>query len=348
MITQAITDLTPDRFASLMTELGLKPFAASQILSWLYQKRVGSFEEMTNLPRRAREALQERFILDPIELDTVQEATDGTKKFLCRLHDGAKIECVLIPTEKRLTACISSQVGCAIGCDFCRTAKMGFKRNLSVGEITGQLRIVMRATEQPLTNVVLMGMGEPLANLQTVSEAVGLMISPKAFGLSKRHVTLSTSGLLPQLEKFVKLHDIKIAISLSATTDELRDKLMPINRRYPIAEIMKFCRAYTKDARHRVTFEYVLLEGVNDTREDAKRLVKLLTGIKAKVNLLPWNPFAEVPYHPSPSEVVTWWSDYLREHGVQSNIRVSRGQDILAACGQLAIADQMKQKGTRS
>lgn len=345
---EAITDFTPDRFAALMTELGLKPYAASQILSWLYQKRVGSFEEMTNLPRRAREVLQERFILDPIELDTVQEASDGTKKFLCRLHDGAKIECVLIPAEKRLTACISSQVGCAMGCDFCRTAKMGFKRNLSVGEITGQLRIVMRAAEQPLTNVVLMGMGEPLANFQVVSQVVSLMVDPQAFGLSKRHITLSTSGLLPQLEKFVKLHAIKIAISLSATTDELRDKLMPINRRYPIAEIMKFCRTYTKDARHHVTFEYVLLDGVNDTPDDAKRLVKLLTGIKAKVNLLPWNPFAEVPYRPSPSAVVTWWSEYLREHGVHSNIRVSRGQDILAACGQLAITDQMKRRGTPS
>ena len=320
--------------------MDLPPYTASQLLLWIYQRRVDSFDDMSNLSKETRLRLEERFTLDALTCVDVQTASDGTQKFLCELKDGAKIECVLIPSEVRgsLTACLSSQVGCGMACDFCRTGKMGLIRNLTLGEITSQLRLVMKKASAPVTNIVFMGMGEPLANWKVVADVVDFMTHPQGFKISKTKITLSTSALLPQLREFCKRHDVKIAISLSATTNELRDKLMPINKKYPIEDIMQFCREYAETSRHRITFEYVLIAGVNDQREDAERLVKLLDGILAKVNLIPMNPFEGCDYKRPSMETYQWWSDYLREHGITAPVRISGGRDILAACGQRATA----------
>ncbi|MFH0799416.1 MAG: 23S rRNA (adenine(2503)-C(2))-methyltransferase RlmN [Pseudomonadota bacterium] len=336
---EAITDIPLGLFPSLAAEFGLRAFAADQLIEWLYRTRVASFDEMTNISKAVRSALKERFVMDALEIAGTQEASDGTRKFLCRAKDGRAVECVYMPTGAgRTTVCVSTQVGCAMGCSFCRTAGMGFVRDLTQGEILGQLTLMMRAHPDPVTNVVLMGMGEPLANLDAVSSAVEVMLDGRAFGFSKRRLTLSTAGLLPQLEKFAEKFDIKIAISLNATTDEARSQLMPINRRYPIAEIMESCRKYSERSRHRITFEYVLIGGLNDTDGDAARLVELLKGISAKVNLIPFNPFEGSGLKAPEEGTSERWSDFLRSRGVQANVRISRGQEILAACGQLATS----------
>ena len=354
-----ITDISIKQLPATLGLLGLKPYAVSQIVAWLYKKRVSSFEEMTNLSKDAREILRNHFSLLHLKLGKIQQSADGTKKFVFVLSDGKRIESVLIPSpDKRLTLCISTQVGCAMGCEFCRTARMGFVRDLSQGEIVGQLIEVQRTpllckegrgeVDLPhltspykgeglqITNIVLMGMGEALVNYDSVVGATEIFLDERAFNFSKRRVTISTSGLLPQLARFAKQFDIKIAISLNATTDEVRNHLMPINRRYALAEIMKFCRGYSKQSRHRVSFEYVMIRGVNDAPDDMKRLVNLLTGIRAKVNLIPFNSFPGCDYEATLESTLHMWYKFLTEHGIQTNIRVSRGQDILAACGQLA------------
>ena len=213
---------------------------------------------------------------------------------------------------------------------------MGFKRHLTIGEIASQLRFAMRESEEPVTNVVFMGMGEPLHNLDNVIYAANLMCNPKAFNLSKRRITISTSGLVDKLREFVQRSEVKIAISLSATTDELRDKLMPINKRFPIEELMDFCREYSQNNRTRITFEYILIKGVNDSKEDAMRLAKLMRGVRCKINLIPMNPYKEVEYYPSDLETIEWWQEYLSSKKITATVRVNRGRDILAACGQLA------------
>lgn len=335
----AITDVALANVPKLVAELGFKPYVAGQLVEWLYAKRAASFDEMTNLSKGARDLLRGRFAIEAVKLDGFQTAADGTRKFLCETADGAHVECVLIPAEgDRVTVCVSTQAGCAMNCAFCRTAGMGLTRNLTQGEILGQLLVAMRHASSSVTNVVLMGMGEPLANAEAVGGAIDVMIAKRAFFLSKRRITLSTCGLLPELEVFSEAYDIKIAISLNATTDEVRDELMPINRRYPIAKLMEFCRAYSHDARHRVTFEYVLIGGVNDTKEDARRLVDLLKGVRAKVNLIPFNPFAGSTYRAPAEGVAMWWSEYLSTKGILATVRTSRGQEIMAACGQLAAS----------
>jgi len=223
-----------------------------------------------------------------------------------------------------------------MGCTFCRTGGMGFRRNLTQGEIVGQLIALARVAPSAITNVVLMGMGEPLLNAEAVREAIAIFRDERAFNISKRRITVSTAGLVPELEAFCQEVDVKIAISLNATTDEVRSQLMPINRSVPIAEIMAFCRHYSRTSKHRITFEYVLICDVNDTREDAARLVGLLDGTRAKVNLIPFNPFEGSGLAAPLPATVEWWSEFLREKGVQANVRTSRGQEILAACGQLA------------
>jgi len=357
-----ITNIPLEELPNTVGNLGLKKYAADQIIKWLYQKRVSSFEEMTNLSKDARAILSEKFEIDALEIVDTLEAADGTKKFLCRARDGECIECVIIPAnDDRWTVCVSTQVGCRMGCAFCRTAEMGFRRDLTMGEIVGQLLLVMRDVSSTLplckgemegvdlpspslpykgrgnvTNVVLMGMGEPLANVEAVSDAINVICDGRAIGLSKLRVTLSTAGLLPELRAFSEKFDIKIAISLNATTDEVRSRIMPINKKYPIAEIMKFCREYSKRSRHRITFEYVMIGGVNDTKDDAKRLIELLKGFRAKINLIPFNPYDGCDLAAPDGATVQWWSEFLYGKGIQTNTRISRGQEIMAACGQLA------------
>jgi 23S rRNA (adenine2503-C2)-methyltransferase len=340
---QAITDIPSDDLANVLVGLGMKSYAAGQLKKWLYQKRAASFEDMTDLSKESRIILEEKYVVDAVAIDEVQESDDGTKKYLCRAPDGATVECVLIPMDVgRQTVCLSTQVGCAMGCTFCRTAGMGFVRNLSVGEIIGQLLVVMRSTGIPVTNVVLMGMGEPLANLDAVIDAVKIITDPLAIGISKQRVTLSTCGLLAELAEFAAVHEIKIAISLSAATDEVRDRIMPVNKKYPIHKIIEFCKEYSKLYRHRMTFEYILIGGVNDSKEDAKKLANLLGDVRAKINLIPLNPFEGSGLDAPDPEVVEWWSRYLYDRGIQTNVRASKGQDILAACGQLATKDSDK------
>jgi len=332
-----ITDIPIGDLEDVVTELGMKRFVADQLVRWLYKQRVQSFDEMINIQAGGRETLAKEFDVGALELAESLVDDDGTSKYCFSLHDGERVETVLIPSgEDRCTLCVSTQVGCKLGCDFCRTGEAGFKRNLTQGEIIGQAIEVQRANERSITNIVFMGMGEPMFNIDAVLSSIEILLDERAFGISKRKITLSTAGIVPELEEFVKRSDVKIAISLNAVTDELRSKLMPINKRYAIAEIMDFCRKYSKKEKGRITFEYIMMDHVNDSLEDAAQLVKLLKGVRAKVNLIPFNAYPGSPYKPSPRERMEAWQDILTPKGIQTNIRNSRGQNILAACGQLA------------
>lgn len=334
---RAIIDIPLSKLKEEISSLGLKPYAADQILKWLYEKRVTSFEQMTNLSKDARAILDREFQIDALEVSEVREATDGTKKYALKTHDGLCVECVKIPSDgERTTACLSTQAGCAMNCAFCRTAKDGLKRNLTQGEILFQLMYMLRDGNE-FTNIVFMGMGEPLANAENVSNAIDILCEPFAFKIAKKRITVSTAGLLPELEEFSKKHDVKIAISLNAADDETRNKLMPINKRYNIADIMAFCRRYIDRSRFRVTFEYVLIRDVNDSQESAKKLADLLQNMDAKVNIIPFNEFEGSTLKAPTREAVKYWSEYLYSQGIHTNIRASRGQDIYAACGMLAL-----------
>lgn len=354
--------IPPDELAGKLKVLGLKPFATGQILQWIYKKYISSFDEMTNISKDARELLKKDFTLGEMKLVGMQESNDGTKKFAWELEDGRVIESVLIPSEshekasryaqqkvprekwrKRLTLCISTQVGCAMGCSFCRTGDMGFVRNLSRGEIIGQILETAKRTENRITNVVLMGMGEPLDNYENVVGAIRVMLDTKCLGLSRRHVTLSTCGLVPGIERLAKDDPgAKLAVSLNGTTDEQRQRTMPINIKYPMAKLFEALERYSKATGGNViTFEYVMIGGLNDSMDDAKRLVKLLNRFPSKVNLIPLNTCASARPkgrgHNAPSEeTVQRFAQFLRNKHIQVNIRSSRGQDIMAACGQLA------------
>jgi 23S rRNA (adenine2503-C2)-methyltransferase len=339
-VKQAITDIALPDLKAFVTKEGLPSYVAKQLIIWLYRKRAATFEEMTDISKIGREKLSARCDISAVVKAGEARASDGTVKLVARARDGESFECVLLPSEaERLTACVSTQAGCAMGCGFCRTAGMGLQRNLTQGEITGQLMLLSRETESPITNIVLMGMGEPLQNREAVEGAIAVFRHIDAFNISRRRITLSTSGIVPELETFCERNDIKIAISLNATTDDVRDRLMPVNRKWPIARIMEFARNYSLSSRHRLTFEYVLLRGVNDTDDDMQRLVELLQGVSAKVNLIPFNPFEGAPFEAPLPETVERWSDALRKRGVQVNVRVSRGQEIFAACGQLAASE---------
>ena len=321
---------------------GEKAFRAAQVLQWVHQYGVLEFAAMTNLSKALRAHLAEVAELRVPEVVTEQLSADGTRKWLLRLEGGNCVETVFIPEEGRGTLCVSSQVGCALDCSFCATARQGFNRNLSAGEIIGQVwqarqRLEAATSEaRTITNVVLMGMGEPLLNLENVVRATNLMMDDLAYGLSKRRVTLSTAGVVPALERLAELSDVSLAVSLHAPNDELRSQLVPINRKYPIRDLLAACRRYLgEDQRRRVTFEYVLLAGVNDAPEQAHALARLLRGVPAKVNLIPFNPFPGAPYGcPDPATVHQFW-EILTVAGYTATIRKTRGADIAAACGQL-------------
>ncbi|PIU55056.1 MAG: 23S rRNA (adenine(2503)-C(2))-methyltransferase RlmN [Deltaproteobacteria bacterium CG07_land_8_20_14_0_80_38_7] len=335
-----ITDVPLSQLPQIVTGLGIKRYAADQIVSWLYKKKVSSFDEMTNLSIKAREILNTSYSIEKNEIEKIVEAPDKTKKFLFAFSDGSRVESVLIPAmDDRLTICVSTEVGCAMGCGFCRTSHMGFKRDLTQGEILSQLIDVQRLCDKDkeiITNIVFMGMGEPLVNYDSVLGAIQIILSERAFNFSKRRVTLSTSGLVPQLEKLMTDIDIRLAISLNATTNSVRNKLMPINKRYPIESIMEFAQKYTKKTKNAITFEYVVIKDINDTDKDMERLVKLMKGIRAKINLIPFNPFSGSEYKSPSEKTILEFHKYLTDRHIQTNIRISRGQGIMAACGQLA------------
>ena len=327
---------------SYFSAIGEKPFRATQVLKWVHQQGVYDFSDMTNLSKSLREKLsgEAAFIVPEIINDQVSE--DGTRKWLLRLEDGNSIETVFIPEAGRGTLCVSSQVGCALNCSFCATARQGFNRNLTSAEIIGQLRLanqllVSTDNDRPVTNVVMMGMGEPLLNYDNVVRAMQLMQEDFAYGLSKRRVTLSTSGLLPEMQRLSKECAVSLAVSLHAPDDELRNELVPINKKYPIRELMKACREYTSGLPHqKITFEYVMLDGVNDSDNDARKLAKMVGNVPCKINLIPFNPFENSGYSSSPLSRINRFRDILTQKGIMTVTRKTRGEEIDAACGQLA------------
>jgi 23S rRNA (adenine2503-C2)-methyltransferase len=300
------------------------------------------FAAMTDVAGPLRQALAESFTPPALRPTEVVRAADDTRKLLFSLAGGGAIETVIIPDRHRLTVCISSQAGCAMGCQFCATAQLGLRRNLDAAEIAGQLAAARRALDEGerISNVVFMGMGEPLHNYDAVVAAIEILCAPWGFALSGRRITVSTVGLLPQLERLVRETPASVAVSLTATTDALRNRLLPVNRRYPLAELMATCRALPLAQRRRITFEYVLLAGVNDAPADAARLVTLLHGIRSKVNLIPFNPFPGAPFAPPSPSVVERFQQRLLEAGLSASVRATRGRDIQAACGQLAATRQ--------
>jgi len=324
-------------------ELGSKPFRARQLMHWLYKRGESDIAAMTDLAKDFRAELSQRAEVKLPEIVKVQVASDGTRKWLLSGGNGQAFEMVFIPEEERGTLCISSQVGCVLDCSFCSTAQQGFNRNLSTAEIVGQVWLANRelgwkvGDDRIITNVVLMGMGEPLANFRNVVPAIRLFLDDLGFDISRRRVTLSTSGLVPQIYKLAEEVNCALAVSLHAPTDELRSELVPINRKHNIAELLDACWHYLDEQNGRsVTFEYVMLDGVNDQPGHARQLAQLLRGKPAKLNLIPFNPFPGTNYRRSPQSAIVRFRDELNERGIIATIRKTRGDDIDAACGQLA------------
>ena len=321
---------------AFLISLGMKRYRANQVYQWLYQKGAASFDEMTNLSKEERTALNEKVYISSLILIKKQTASDGTEKYLFELEDGNRIESVLIPDEKRLTLCISTQVGCSMGCRFCLTGKGGLKRDLEAHEIVDQALAVKGLLNKRITNIVLMGMGEPLANYDNTIAALKILLDEKALNFSSRKVTLSTAGLIPQIDKLGKEGvKVNLAISLNAATDDVRNKIMPINKKYPIKELIACCKRFPLPKRRRITFEYVMLKDINDTKEDAERLCKLLKGVPCKVNLIPFNEYEGCEFKKPDEKSVERFREILIEHHIMSITRKSKGAEISAACGQL-------------
>jgi len=322
---------------------GEKAFRASQVMQWIYQRGCDDFAQMSNLAKPLRAWLGEHGAIRLPAIAREQRSRDGTVKWLLRLDDGNGIETVFIPEEDRGTLCISSQVGCSLNCTFCSTARQGYNRNLATAEIVAQIWIAQRALraygygERPITNVVFMGMGEPLLNFDSVAGAIRLMLDDFAFGLSKRRVTLSTAGVVPEIDHLREVCDVSLAVSLHAPDDALRDRLVPLNKKYPLRELIAACRRYVdRQPRRRITFEYVMLDGVNDGVEHARELVRLLKGVPSKVNLIPFNPFPDAGFTTSTPAAIDRFRDIVMAADIMTVTRRTRGDDIDAACGQLA------------
>lgn len=333
-------------------------YRVRQLSRWVFRKGVLDWDQMTNLPKDLRDRWSSEWILSLPVVDTLRVSSDGTRKIVFRLGDGARIESVIIPREDRATLCVSSQVGCGIGCRFCRTAEMGLVRNLSAGEVVGQVMKANQllsadpirdgspaAKERPelsrINHIVFMGMGEPLANFDTLIQSLDLLTARDGIGLSPRRITVSTSGLAGRIRDLGESGiPVNLAISLSAPTDALREQLMPINLHHPIRAILDACRSYPLKNRQRITFEYVLLGGVNDGLSEARSLAKLLAPFRSKVNLIPFNPFGESPFRRPLHEDVLRFQSVLLERGVAATLRKTRGEDILGACGQLALENR--------
>jgi 23S rRNA (adenine2503-C2)-methyltransferase len=328
----------------LKEELDQPAYRATQLFVWIHQRGETDFEKMTDLSRSLRATLAERTQLAPLTKDLEQRSSDGTIKYRFRTHDGKLIESVYMPSEARKTLCVSTQVGCAMGCTFCMTATLGLQRNLTPGEIVAQVHAVNREVRvneglpeyRPLSNLVFMGMGEPLHNFESLKAALQILQAKEGPNFSHRHITVSTVGLVPMIERFGQETDVKLAISLNATTDEQRSQIMPINKKWKIADLLEACRKFPLRQGRRITFEYVLMRGLNDTDEDARRLAELLRGIPVKVNLIPYNDNPGLGFHSSSEERAEAFRAILGDAHLAAYIRQNRGRDIAAACGQLA------------
>ena len=344
-----LLDYDQRKLRTWFERLGEKPFRAVQLVNWIHQRGVIDFDAMTDLSKALRVWLAEHTSITLPEVVSAELSVDGTRKWLLEVaggpqnQPGNRIETVFIPEETRGTLCVSSQVGCGLDCSFCATARQGFNRNLTTGEIIGQLWLARKLLDEAgvgadaITNVVMMGMGEPLLNLPNVLPAIHLMMDDHAYGLSKRRVTVSTAGVVPAIDRLREHTDAALAVSLHAANDELRNELVPINRKFPLTELLAACKRYVEgQQRRRITFEYILLAGVNDSLQHARELARLLEGVPSKINLIPFNPFPGIGYQRSREEVAMAFGDVLLKAGYVATIRKTRGEDIAAACGQLA------------
>ena len=324
-------------------EMGEKPFRAKQVMRWMHQAGAQNFEEMTDLAKSLRAKLNEQATIEVPKLMMAQESTDGTRKWLLDVGTGNGVETVFIPEAERGTLCISSQVGCALECTFCSTGRQGFNRNLTAAEIIGQLWWANKAmgvtpkNERVISNVVMMGMGEPMANFDNVVTALSIMLDDRGYGLSRRRVTVSTSGMVPQMDRLRDAMPVALAVSLHASNDEVRDQIVPLNKKYPLKELMAACQRYlVKAPRDFITFEYVMLDGINDKAQHARELIELVKDVPCKFNLIPFNPFPNSGYERSTNENIRVFRDILQQAGFVVTVRKTRGDDIDAACGQLA------------
>lgn len=350
-----IVGLTRDELTQKLKEHGFEAFRAKQIWHWIYVKGVTEFSQMTTIAKNQHALLAEHFSFTRPKVARALTSVDGTRKWLLEFPDANKVEMVFIPEEDRGALCVSSQVGCTLTCTFCHTGTMPLVRNLTAGDIIGQVLVTRDGLEEwdkrredcLFTNIVMMGMGEPLFNYENVAKALKIIMDGEGIAISKRRITLSTSGVVPEISRCGNELGVNLAISLHAVRDELRDELVPINKKYPIAELLKACRDYpaANNAR-RITFEYVMLKGVNDSDADARELVRLLKDIHAKVNLIPFNPWPKSPYECSSKNRIRSFAEIVNEAGFSSPVRATRGQDIFAACGQLK-SDSERQKGQK-
>jgi 23S rRNA (adenine2503-C2)-methyltransferase len=345
--------MSQGELGALFADLGEKPYRARQLLQWMYQRRVTDFDSMTDLSKPLRAKLAERATVELPRVDSQHESLDGTVKWLFASGSGQRVEAVYIPEPARGTLCISSQVGCALDCSFCATGAQGFNRNLTAAEIIGQVWHANEVLpsrpngEAAVTNVVFMGMGEPLANYRNVVPVLELLISDYAYGLSRRRVTISTSGIVPHIEKLGDECNVSLAVSLHAPNDDLRNRIVPINKLHPIDELLDACWRYAaKHANRFITFEYVMLRNVNDSLAHADELADLLAGNAAKVNLIPFNPFPGTEFKRSGVETIRYFQNRLRDRGIVATTRRTRGDDIDAACGQLAgkVSDRVRRR----
>ncbi len=332
-----IKDLSIEELVNWLSKKGLESYRAGQVFEWIYQRQADSFDGMTNLGKQIRQQLAQTFKIERLEIARTEVSKDGSKKFLFRLGGNCHIECVLIPEKNHDTLCISSQVGCAQGCRFCMTARGGLGRNLTCGEIIAQVRDVMWSVpEARLTNIVVMGMGEPLANYDNTVKAIDIITnSATGLGIASRRFTLSTAGVTSKLADLGRDTDINLAISLNAADDATRSRLMPINRKFPLADLLAACARYPLQPRRKITFEYILLKGINDSVEDAERLADLLAPIRAKINLIPFNEHPGSEFRRPDEKRIRQFQDALVRRNYTAVIRHSKGQDISAACGQL-------------
>ena len=353
---RVLVGLSRDELTALMQEIGEPAFRARQLWHWIYHRGETDFAKMTTLAKPFRASLAERFEVGRPGVSVDRQSIDGTRKWLLKFADGQEAEAVHIPEEDRGTLCVSSQVGCTLTCKFCHTGTQRLVRNLSAGEIVGQvLNARDKLGEWPspqdgrlLSNIVMMGMGEPLYNYDNVAKALKIVMDHEGISISKRKITLSTAGVVPMIGRAGEELGVNLAISLHAVTDELRDKIVPINKKYPIAELMQACRDYpTLNNARRITFEYVMLKDVNDSPADARGLVKLIKDIPAKVNLIPFNPWPGAPFERSTNEAISKFSDIIFNAGYASPVRTPRGEDIMAACGQLKSESVRERKSTR-
>lgn len=332
-----IKNLTFEELSAFIAHLGKERFRATQIMKWVFSKRAKSFDEMTNLAKDFRDALKEEAFVSSLQPIKVELSKDGTKKYLFQLSDGNSVESVLIPDEDRLTLCISSQVGCPLDCGFCLTGSGGFVRNLETSEIINQICAVQDELPEDtkITNIVLMGMGEPLLNYDNVLKALKIMTYGDGLNFSMRKITVSTSGVITEMMRLGMAMPVNLAVSLNATTDEVRSRLMPVNRKYPLSRLLSACREYPLAPRRRITFEYILIKGVNDSLDDARRLTGLLRGIPCKINLIPYNEHDGSDLQRPTDTAMRAFQEILQDAGYTALQRTSKGVDISAACGQL-------------